>query len=100
MMLFKVMRVSGGSLYPRYRDGDYVFVSALPILLHGIRPGDVVIYDHPLKGRRIKIVERLEEGGKAVFLVGTTVDSEDSRNFGAVPRGLVKAKVIGRVART
>lgn len=98
-MIFQIIRVSGGSLYPRYRDGDYVFVSTLPILLRGIRPGDVVIYDHPRKGRRIKIVERLEDGGKSVFLVGTAIDSEDSRSFGAVPRSLVKGKVIGHIAK-
>lgn len=98
-MILAIVRVSGGSLYPRYRDGDYVFVSQLPILLRGIRPGDVVIYNHPLKGRRIKIVERLEDGGKAVFLVGTAINSEDSRNFGAVPCKWVKGKVIGRVAK-
>lgn len=98
-MILQIIRVSGGSLYPKYRDGDYVFVSALPIWLRGIHPGDVVIYDHPLKGRRIKIVEHLEDEGKALFLVGTTIDSEDSRNFGAVPRNLVKGKVIGLVAR-
>lgn len=98
-MILNIIRISGGSLFPRYRSGDYVFVSKIPIWLRGIQPGDVVVYDHPNSGMRIKLVERLEEGGKSVFLVGTSPDSVDSRNFGSVPTRLVKGKVIWHVSR-
>lgn len=71
-----------------------MLVSRIPILLFGIRPGDVVVYQHANDDKRIKIVERLENGGQSVFVVGLNDASLDSRVFGAIPRRLVLGKVI------
>ncbi len=93
-MLLRIIKVSGRSLDPAYRDGDYVLVSSLPILLRGIRPGDAVVFEHPRLGRLIKLVERLEAGGSSVYVIGLDKFSSDSRTFGAIPRNLVEGKVI------
>ncbi len=93
-MIFQVIKVNGQSLYPAYRDGDFVAVSKIPILFTGIHPGDVVIFQHPTHGKLIKKVERLESGGKALWVVGTNPNSIDSRQFGAVPVQFVLGKVI------
>jgi signal peptidase I len=93
-MLLKIIKVSGLSLQPAYRDGDYVLVSSLPILWRGIHPGDVVVFQHPRLGRLIKLVERLEAGGKSVFVIGLDEFSSDSRTFGPIPRNRVEGKVI------
>jgi signal peptidase I len=93
-MLLQVIKVSGHSLDPLYQDGDFVLVSKIPILLHGIRPGDAVVFQHPRLGGLIKLVERLEAGGSSVFVVGTSAFSSDSRTFGAIPRNLIQGKVI------
>jgi signal peptidase I len=98
-VILGVVKVIGSSLYPTYQDGDFVIVSKIPILLFGLKPGDVVVYRHLGQGKRIKIVERLEAGGKSVFVVGLHPDSRDSRSFGAIPRELVLAKVIGHIRR-
>jgi phage repressor protein C with HTH and peptisase S24 domain len=96
-MILQVIKVSGSSLSPRYKDGDFVLVSQIPILLGGIHPGDIIIFDHPLLGKLIKIVERVEAGGNRIFVIGLDADSRDSRVFGAVPRNLVQGKVIWRI---
>lgn len=94
-MLLQIIKVSGRSLDPAYRDGDFVLVSAIPILLSGLRPGDAVVFQHPRLGRLIKLVERLEAGGRSVYVVGLDAFSSDSRTFGAIPRRLIEGKVIG-----
>lgn len=96
-LLFGILRVTGKSLYPQFKEGDFVIVSKIPFLLRGIRPGDVVVYNH--HGRRIKRVDHLERDGQAVFLVGTNPESVDSRAFGAVPIDWVLGKVILHVKR-
>jgi signal peptidase I len=98
-VIFGILKVSGGSLSPVYQDGDYVLVSSIPILVAGIRPGNVIVFRHPTLGRLVKLVDHLEQDGQRVFVVGLDPFSRDSRVFGAIPRELVLGKVIGRVAR-
>lgn len=98
-MFLKLLKVSGRSLHPLYQDGDFVLVSRIPILLRGVRPGDVVVFQHPRLGKLIKRVERLEEGGRAAFLLGLDSDSVDSRVFGAVPVRVILGKVIRHIPR-
>lgn len=98
-MIFEIIKVSGHSLHPAYEDGDFVLVSKLPILLFGIHPGDVVVFDHPSLGKLIKLVERVEDGGNQVFVVGLDPFSRDSRVFGTVPRAMVLGKVIGHIRK-
>jgi signal peptidase I len=98
-MLLRVIKVLGRSLDPVYLDGDYVLVSGLPFHLRSIRPGDAVVFHHPRLGRLIKLVERLEDGGSSVFVIGLNEFSSDSRTFGAIPRSLVEGKVIARFTR-
>jgi signal peptidase I len=98
-VILGVVKVTGSSLYPAYQDGDFVIVSKIPILLSGLKPGDVVVYQHPGQGRRIKIVDHLEDGGQSVFVFGLHPDSHDSRSFGAIPSKLIVAKVIGHIRK-
>jgi signal peptidase I len=98
-VIFSIIKVRGRSLDPAFRDGDYVLVSKLPILFGRIRAGDVVVFQHPTLGKLIKIVERVEEQGQTLFVIGLDPDSRDSRIFGAVPRFLVQGKVIGHLRK-
>ena len=98
-MFLQLLKVSGYSLYPAYRDGDYVLVSKIPILFQGIRPGDVVVFRHSYLGKLIKLVERLESRGRSVFVVGLDEDSVDSRAFGAIPSNQVLGKVIWHIPK-
>lgn len=99
-MIFNILKVSGRSLQPIYQDGDYVIVSRLPILFSSPRPGAVIVVDHPVYGRLIKRVERIEAGGARLFVVGENCESVDSRAFGAIPRQWVRAQVILHVGRS
>ncbi len=98
-MLLRIIKVTGHSLDPLYQDGDFVLVSQIPMLWRGIRQGDVVVFRHPRLGRLIKLVERLEDGGQSVYVVGLDAHSSDSRTFGAIPRAQIQGKVIWHFAR-
>jgi len=93
-MLLQMIKISGRSLDPAYQNGDYVLVSGLSFHLRGIRPGDAVVFQHPMLGRLIKLVERLEDDGRSIYVIGLDEFSSDSRTFGAIPRNLVEGKVI------
>ncbi|NLG99091.1 MAG: S26 family signal peptidase [Chloroflexi bacterium] len=93
-MLLGLLKISGYSLAPAFQEGDYVLVSKLPLLIRGVRPGDVVVFDHPLHGRLIKLVDRLACGGNQMFLIGLNADSIDSRSFGLLPTSMAQGKVI------
>jgi signal peptidase I len=98
-MMLQVIKVSGRSLDPAYRDGDYVLVSGMPFHLRSIRPGDAVVFQHPRLGRLIKLVEHLEDVGNSVYVIGLDEFSNDSRIFGAIPRNRVEGKVIWHFRR-
>jgi signal peptidase I len=99
-VIFSIIKVRGHSLDPAYGDGDFVLVSKLPILIWGIQTGDVVVFHHPTLGKLIKIVERVADQGRQVFVIGLDPNSRDSRTFGAVPRALVLGKVIGHIRKS
>ena len=98
-MIFHLIRIEGYSLYPKYKDGDFVIMSKIPILLRGIHPGDVVLFHHPTKGALIKIVDHLEDAGRSLFVIGLTADSFDSRQFGPIARSAVLGKAVLHIAR-
>lgn len=98
-MLLKIIKIDGHSLEPVYQEGDYVLVSEIPLRFCGVRPGDVVVFDHPHDGKVIKLVKHLEDDGRSVFVIGLHPDSIDSRVYGAIPRSLIEGKVIWHVSR-
>ena len=98
-MLLQIIKIDGHSLDPAYQEGDYVLVSNIPLLLRGVRPGDVVVFNHPLHGKVIKWVEHLEDGGRSAFVIGTHPSSIDSRVYGAIPLDWIGGKVIWHVSR-
>ena len=98
-MILGILKVRGRSLAPAFEDGDFVFVSKIPILLAGVHPGDVVVFHHHRLGKLIKIVERVEDEGRRIFVVGLDPDSRDSRVFGSLPRRLLLGKVIGHIRK-
>lgn len=97
--MLRVLKVTGDSLEPDYRSGDYVVVARIPAALRRLRPGDVVAFRHPAYGLMIKRIVRLEAENSALYVVGTHPNSVDSRSFGPVAVESVIGKVVWRIAR-
>jgi len=94
----KILRVTGKSLEPDFRDGDYVLVSKIPLLMRPARQGNVVAFHKPPYGLLIKRVEYLTPEGE-LFVLGTHAASVDSLQFGPVRRQDLLGKVIAHVKR-
>jgi len=97
--MLRLIKVSGQSLEPVYREGDYVLVSCLPILLGRLHPGDAVVFRHPSLGTLVKLVEQVNAGQGEICVVGLHPDSVDSQHFGPVARRDLVGKVVGVVRR-
>ena len=92
--MIRINKISGESLSPEYKDGDFVVSSKIPIFFNHIRPGDVVIFGHKEYGVMIKQVGWLKNGGERIFVIGTGSNSIDSRGFGLINKSDLIGKVI------
>ncbi len=97
-MILAIRRVRGVSLAPRFREGDYVVISRIPLLFRRPAVGDVVVFKQHEYGQLIKRVERIRPDGSLVVR-GDDIDSLDSRRFGPVQAAAVEGVVIWHISR-
>jgi signal peptidase I len=97
--MIKVLKVSGHSLTPYYQEGDFVLIVKIPFFLDRLKSGDTVVFNHPVFGQMIKLVEHIEPQGELVFVSGTHTNSLDSHQLGPIPRTALLGKVIWRIKK-
>jgi nickel-type superoxide dismutase maturation protease len=93
--MLKLIKVTGSSLYPDYREGDYVMVVTVPFF--PFKRGDIIVFRHPEYGTMIKRITQVDPN--EIHVVGTHPDSIDSRRFGPIKRRDVVGKVIWHVQK-
>jgi phage repressor protein C with HTH and peptisase S24 domain len=98
--MLRLLRVNSDSLWPDFREGDYVLAAGVPFPVKTIQAGDVILFRQPGYGTLIKRVQRVLEQGNAYDVRGTQISSTDSRNFGPVVKAQVTGKVIWHIRRT
>jgi signal peptidase I len=98
-LIFRVLKVSGHSLSPEYRDGDFVLITKLPILFGWLKPGDHVVFEQPPYGVMIKRVRSIDTDCNEIQVTGTDIDSIDSRHFGPISQAALLGKVIWHIKR-
>ena len=97
--MLKLLKVSGSSLLPMYRDGDFVLVSKIPYFFGPIKPGDVIAFRHRLYGTLIKQVQSVAPGNAEIYVIGTEENSVDSRHFGPIGQKDVLGKSIWHIKK-
>ena len=95
--MLRVFRVKGSSLYPEYRNGDYVITAWSPFAFKRLNLGDIVAFKHPKYGLLIKQVTHIDREMRLLEVQGTILESFDSRNFGPIPVHSVLGKMIWHV---
>lgn len=95
--MLKLIKVTGHSLSPEYKEGDFVLAVKIPLFCCSIKAGDTIIFHHPQYGQMIKRVSWAERSQDAVFVTGRHPDSVDSRNFGPISYEMIKWKVIWHI---
>lgn len=92
-----MLRVTGPSMAPALRDGDFVLVRR--VRPERVRAGDVVVARHPGRADGLLVVKRAarREGAGWWLLGDNAYVTSDSREFGAVPDALVLARAVLRL---
>lgn len=89
--MLKIIRITGKSMEPLYRDGDYALLWTART--RRVRPRDIVAVRHPTLGLIFKRVERITDSGH-IEVRGLHPHSTDSRSFGALPPDLIAGKAL------
>lgn len=95
----KLIKVSGDSLSPRYREGDFVLITKIPLLFNRLEQGNTVVFKHPMYGTMIKKVNHIDKDGDQIYVIGTHDLSVDSREFGPISTKDLIGKVIWHVRK-
>ena len=94
-LLFRVA-VTGASMEPTVREGDWLLVRRLRGTL---KVGEVVVAVDPREPERLLVKRVTAIAGDQVTLVGDQPDrSTDSRHFGALPRSAIVGRPVLRYA--
>jgi nickel-type superoxide dismutase maturation protease len=104
-----LVRVAGPSMAPTLRDGDGLLVRGVPVNTSGIfgrsarrrrrgvRPGDVVVAEHPRRPGFLVVKRAVRREGEGWWLVGDNdFVTSDSREFGAVADRAVLGRAVLR----
>ncbi|MEM7251909.1 MAG: S24/S26 family peptidase [Pseudomonadota bacterium] len=92
--MLSIAKVTGESMDPVYRHGDFVVVTSVG---RPYRLGDDVLCDHPSFGLILKRVVRLARGG--VGLGGLNLKSLNAADLGTVERDAIRGRVILHVPK-
>ena len=98
--MLRLHKIKGHSLYPDFREGEFVLSVKVPFPSGRIKDGDVIVFQQPGYGKLVKRVNQVLDGGHAFDVRGTQVESTDSRNFGPVQFENVTGKVIWHIRRS
>ncbi|MDT0341638.1 nickel-type superoxide dismutase maturation protease [Streptomyces litchfieldiae] len=93
-MRLGLAEVYNPSMLPTLRPGDQLLLS------YGsrVRPGDVVVMRHPFQHDLLIVKRAVERRGGGWWVVGDNPEvTNDSREFGVVPDGLVVARAVLRL---
>ena len=87
--------VSGSSMAPALRPGDWIIVDRQAYRRRMPRRGDVVLARDPRDPSRelVKRVDRVDLHGDAWLLGDNEAESTDSRTFGSVPTDAIAGRV-------
>ena len=93
--MLKFIKVTGSSLYPEYKEGDYVMVITVPFL--PFKKGDAIVFRQPEYGVMIKHIKEVDSD--KILVTGTHPHSIDSRQFGPIDRVNVIGKVVWHIKK-
>lgn len=92
MLLLSKFKVSGHSMEPAIRNGQYVLISKIPYFFSEPDVKEIVAFK---KNQKILIKRIVKKTGNKYFLAGDNLkDSLDSRSFGFISKNDILGKVM------
>ena len=95
--MLKFVKIAGNSLYPKIKPGDYVMVFHPPWFFSTIHQGDMIVFNHHVYGRLIKMVTSIDEQKGEIKVGGLHSESMDSAALGPVRKRDIVGKVIWHI---
>ena len=95
--MFKLVKITGDSLTPEYKPGDYVITTTLSFILRALKTGDIVVFKHPVYGTMVKRIQSIDIHAGELFVIGAHPQSTDSRTFGPIPKSWLTGKVLWHI---
>jgi len=89
--VFKILSVSGYSLYPLLKEGERVFCIKV-FSFTSLKTSNIVLFHKKPQGLMIKQIKSIEHD--QYFVQGTNVDSIDSRDFGTISKKEIQYKLL------
>lgn len=97
--MLKLIKITGSSLAPEYNEGDYVVITTLSLILRALKPGDIVVFKHPVYGTMVKKIKNTNPHTGEIFVIGTHPKSTDSRHFGPIPQSWLTGKILWHIPK-
>ncbi|OGN93182.1 MAG: hypothetical protein A2Y88_15090, partial [Chloroflexi bacterium RBG_13_48_10] len=79
--MLRLFKITGDSLTPEFKEGDFVLVSKVPFLFIPPSPGDIIAFRQPGYGLLIKRIQQITPDN-SLNVIGNHTESIDSRVFG------------------
>lgn len=98
--MIKILKVSGDSMSPDFREGDFVLLATASFFLKRLKVGDTIVFQHKLYGMLIKRIASFDGETAEAYIEGTRPDSLDSRRLGTIRRENIRGKVIAHFSKT
>lgn len=96
MIKLGIFKVTGPSMQPVYKQGD--FVIAFRTVLSNFDKGDVVVINHKHFGKIIKRIKSIDEAGDFLVAGDNTIMSTDTMTIGPVAIEHILGRVMIKVA--
>ncbi len=97
--ILKIVKVWGDSMSPLYNDGDYVFISSIPLFFNKIKENSVIVFKSPLYGILIKKVCGSDADTGLFYVKGINPSSLSSETIGPVKKNDIIGTVLLHIAR-
>ncbi len=91
--MLKVFKIKGNSLFPLYKNSQLVL--GLHVRFCKLKPKDIVVFKHQNHPLMIKQIQNIQED--KYFLIGTSIDSVDSKTFGLVDKKDISYKILFKI---
>ncbi len=89
--MLKIFQINGNSLFPLFEDKSLV----LCLKSKNFKTGDIAVFTHQTHGFMIKKIDHIKND--KYYMLGTSADSIDSRDFGYVEKNELKYRVLFKI---
>ena len=97
--MFKIVRIKGHSMYPRYQDGDFLILRRLSDVSSRYKVGQIVVFQHETYGTLVKRIEQVDAVRRRLFVLSEHEDGLDSRQLGWIDVCRVTGRVLFHIGR-